>query len=67
MSLNNTVSGLPIPNALHESVKIWRNDGYKNVSNTTKRLLEWWFLEEHELDNGTPFSFGRDKERRSNT
>ncbi|HAT8127481.1 TPA: hypothetical protein JA337_11390, partial [Legionella pneumophila] len=57
MSLNNTVSGLPIPNALHESVKIWRNDGYKNVSNTTKRLLEWWFLEEHELDNGTPFSF----------
>ncbi|CZG51652.1 DEAD/DEAH box helicase family protein [Legionella pneumophila serogroup 1] len=57
MKMDNTVSILPIPGTLHQSIKIWRNGGYKNVTNTTKRLLEWWFIEEHELDNGIPFRF----------
>jgi type III restriction enzyme len=50
-------SNLPLVRALRPLVKAWREDGYKGVSKTTRRLLEWWFLEEHQLTNGSSFVF----------
>ncbi|MFO9228344.1 DEAD/DEAH box helicase family protein [Legionella pneumophila serogroup 1] len=38
-------------------VKSWRETNYKaGITSTTRRLLEWWFIEEHLRDN-IPFKF----------
>lgn len=53
-------SSLPLVRALRPLVKAWRDGGYKEgTTETTRRLLEWWFLEEHRLDNGASFFFWR--------
>lgn len=50
-------SNLPLVRALQPAVAAWRKGGYKeNTSETTRRLLEWWFLEEH-LKKGKSFKF----------
>ncbi|MFH0915121.1 MAG: DEAD/DEAH box helicase family protein [bacterium] len=35
----------------------WRAGGYDGASPITRRLLEFWFREEHLLDDGTVFTF----------
>ncbi len=40
----------PLVDKIREDVKEWRINGYKGASNTTKRLLEFWFEEEHYVD-----------------
>jgi len=41
-------------------VKAWREGEYKEgTTETAQRLLEWWFLEEHQLANGSSFAFWR--------
>jgi len=53
-------SALPLVRALRPLVKAWREGGYKEgTTETTRRLLEWWFLEEHRLANGSSFVFWR--------
>jgi len=53
-------SNLPLVRALRPLVKAWREGGYKErTTETTRRLLEWWFLEEHRLTNGSSFAFWR--------
>ncbi len=37
----------------------WRKDGYNGGSEVTKRLLEFWFKEEHYLKSGDKFEFWR--------
>jgi len=46
---NNIIkqSNLPLIRALWLLAKAWRDDGYKGSTETTRRLLEWWFKEEH--------------------
>lgn len=57
---NNKQSPLPFVRPLQQAVAAWREGGYKEgTSETTRRLLEWWFLEDHELKDGTLFSFWR--------
>jgi type III restriction enzyme len=56
----NIQSNLPLVHALQESVAVWRDGGYKEgTSETTRRLLEWWFLEDHELADGKIFAYWR--------
>ncbi|MEO0273249.1 MAG: DEAD/DEAH box helicase family protein, partial [candidate division WOR-3 bacterium] len=43
-------------NKLREAVYNWRQEGYPNTTNTTKRLLQYWFNEDH-LVNDEPFQF----------
>src|SRR3989344_3541245 len=50
-------SNLPLVRALRPLVKAWRDDGYKGTTETTRRLLEWWFFEKHESEKGLAFSF----------
>jgi len=38
-------------NKLRDAVFNWRNSEYPNVSKTTKRLLEFWFKEDHIVEN----------------
>ena len=48
---------LPLVKALQEQILPWREKGYKDISNKTKRLLEFWFEENHDLEDGTEFKF----------
>jgi type III restriction enzyme len=43
-------------NELRKAVYKWREDGYPGVTDTTKRLLLFWFEEDHKL-NGELFQF----------
>jgi len=53
-------SNLPLVRTLRPLVNAWREGGYKEgTSETTRRLLEWWFVEDHQLANGSAFAFYR--------
>ena len=43
-------------NRLRKAVFDWRKQGYPQITHTTKRLLQYWFNEDH-LVNGEPFQF----------
>lgn len=43
-------------NALRKAVFNWRNQGYPGTTPTTKRLLQFWFYEDH-VSSGEPFQF----------
>jgi len=45
-----------LANELRKAVYTWREQGYPNVTPTTKRLLQFWFEEDHLLEN-EPFEF----------
>jgi len=44
---------------IKSAVASWREAGYQGVSPVTQRLLEFWFLEEHWLKDGSSFQFWR--------
>ena len=44
-------------NGVRARVDAWRAQGYKGASATSRRLLGFWFADEHRADNGTPFRF----------
>ncbi|MDI6761133.1 MAG: DEAD/DEAH box helicase family protein, partial [Candidatus Brocadiaceae bacterium] len=44
---------------IKQAVQTWRDRNYEGVSPVTKRLLEFWFKEEHLLEDGTCFKFWR--------
>lgn len=48
-------SGAPLVTKVRTSVDAWRAGGYAGVSATSRRLLEHWFLDEHESAPGVPF------------
>lgn len=47
----------PCVPALREAVKAWKAGGYKGTTDTTKRLLSYWFENDHRLGNGTRFAY----------
>ena len=42
--------------AVANGVREWRADGYPGATDTTKRLLAWWFDTDHQV-GGQPFAF----------
>ncbi|MCS6969392.1 MAG: DEAD/DEAH box helicase family protein [Planctomycetes bacterium] len=43
---------------IREQVDVWRESGYKGASDVTRRLLEYWFEEDHEVPGfGVPFRY----------
>lgn len=45
---------------IREEVDQWRKSGYRmpaSISQTSMRLLEWWFEETHHFDDGTEFQY----------
>ncbi len=43
-------------NELRKAVITWREDDYPNITDTSRRLLRFWFSEDHIVD-GEPFKF----------
>jgi len=50
-------SAAPLVAGIREHVDAWRRDGYPGTSETSKRLLEHWFLDEHQTPDGAPFQY----------
>ena len=50
-------SSLPLVNGIREEVAAWRRGGYLGASDTSRRLLEHWFLDEHQTPDGEPFRY----------
>ena len=51
-----------LPETILEEVVKWREEGYEDVTDTTARLLNYWFEEDHLMDDGEKFEF-RDCQR----
>jgi type III restriction enzyme len=49
----------PCVPALREAVKAWQAGGYKGVTDTTRILLNSWFVNDHKLRTGRPFKYHR--------
>jgi len=47
----------PCVPALRGAVRAWRENGYLGVTDTTRILLNHWFLSDHRLANGRPFGW----------
>lgn len=47
----------PLVDGLRPEVDAWRRDAYPGASATTRRLLEHWFLDEHQTPDGLPFRY----------
>jgi len=43
-------------NELRKALFTWREDDYPNITDTSRRLLRFWFSEDHIVD-GEPFKF----------
>jgi type III restriction enzyme len=44
-------------NGVRARVDAWRAQGYNGASTTSRRLLSFWFADEHRSDDGGPFRF----------
>lgn len=50
-------SAAPLVPGIREHVDAWRRGGYRSASETSRRLLEHWFLDEHQTSDGAPFQY----------
>jgi type III restriction enzyme len=50
-------SQAPLVDRVRAEVDAWRSGGYPGASATSKRLLEHWFLDEHQTPDGRPFQY----------
>lgn len=44
-------------NGVRARVDAWRAQGYPEASDTSRRLLSFWFADEHRAEDGMPFRF----------
>jgi type III restriction enzyme len=51
------VATAPLVPGIREKVKTWREGGYKEISDTTRILLNYWFYTDHRLSNGRKFAY----------
>jgi len=49
--------GTHLVDGVRAAVNAWRAQGHPGASRTTKRLLGFWFQDEHRTAEGAPFSF----------
>lgn len=51
----------PLVAKIREEVKAWRDSGYAGASNTSRALLEWWFVSDHLIEQAdgsmSPFRY----------
>ncbi len=56
-ALGEMLNTAPCVPAIREAVRAWRAGGYKGVTDTTRRLLNFWFHTDHQLANRRPFRY----------
>ena len=50
-------AGTHLVDGVRAAVNAWRANGYPGASDTTRRLLAYWFDDEHRTEDGSPFRF----------
>lgn len=55
--LEARVATAPCVPAIREKVKAWREGGYKGITETTRTLLNFWFLTDHKTREGGKFKY----------
>lgn len=50
-------SAAPLVAGIRSQVDAWRRSRYPGASETSRRLLEHWFLDEHQTPDGAPFQY----------
>lgn len=50
-------SSMFLVDKLRATVDSWRDDGYADISDVTRRLFQFWFDEDHLLADGTPWRY----------
>src|SRR6516165_8294547 len=55
--LEARVSTAPLVPGVREAVKAWRDGGYKGISETTRILLNYWFLTDHRQPDRRKFKY----------
>ncbi len=55
--LDVRVTTAPCVPAIQEKVTQWRDAGYPGATDTTRRLLNYWFLTDHRLATGRKFAY----------
>ena len=55
--LEARVSTAPLVPGIRETVKAWRDGGYKGISETTRILLNYWFFTDHRMPDGRKFKY----------
>jgi len=48
---------IELDSKVKEAIAAWRERGYEGTSEVTKRLLNFWFFEDHYDNSGRPFEF----------
>jgi type III restriction enzyme len=56
-SQRRTSEGTHLVDGVRAAVTAWRANGYPGASETTQRLLRFWFEEDHRRPTGEPFRF----------
>ncbi|MFQ5632085.1 MAG: hypothetical protein ACE5I1_25215, partial [bacterium] len=57
LDVRERLTTAPCVPAIRKAVESWRAGGYKGVTQTTRELLNYWFLTDHKLANGRPFRY----------
>lgn len=55
--LDNYGKTAPAVPAIQQAVREWREGGYKDATDTSRALLNYWFYTDHKLPNGLPFRY----------
>ncbi len=55
--LENYGKTAPAVPAIRDTVREWRDGGYKGATNTSRLLLNYWFHTDHKLPNGQRFEY----------
>lgn len=50
-------SSMFLVDQLRDTVDAWRDEGYPGTSDVTRRLFQYWFEEDHLLDDGTVWRY----------
>jgi type III restriction enzyme len=57
LDVTSKLKTAPCVPALREAVRAWRAGGYKGTTDTTRRLLSYWFHSDHRLATGARFAY----------
>jgi type III restriction enzyme len=57
LDVTSKLKTAPCVPALREAVRAWRAGGYKGTTDTTRRLLTYWFHSDHRLATGARFAY----------
>jgi len=53
LDLRDTLRTAPCVPLIRQEVRQWQAAGYQGITATTRRLLAWWFRNDHRLPNGS--------------